>query len=725
MRATSAWITISLTVIALGGWIAWFDKGLPHVPPEGSSPLSLARMKQDLAQIAVKPHPIGSLEHERVLAYLRQTLDQADIPYEVASRVVIDNHATGAVVAAHVQNLIVRLEGTDPSYTIGLASHYDSVAQGPGAGDAAVSVVALLEVLRLLKNGPRPTNNLVVMFTDGEELGMLGARALLDAHPVLRELDMVFNFEGRGSAGPMTLFETNGTGLIRDWAKAVSNPVGDSFSSEIYQYLPHGTDFSLFKTRDGLQGLNFAHIQDPVSYHTPYDTPDRVSDRTLYHHGQQALEIARFFGNRNTITEAGEPLVYFTLPVLGFISFSTQTNLILMVLTLLLFFGCVGLIHYKNKQAFQNVGRDLIFLPMVFVSMAVVCSGLWAAIKGVLGHLHSFPLDHPFHSLLMLLFASTLTVGTWMRLLMHEKHRDSMEALYLVGAGWGLVFALGLYQSTPLATYVLIVPLLSSLLGLLAYQLLPAGRDTYGLPLLALAQVPGLWLLVPLIHWLFLGLPVSLMAVPLLLLMLLCCLVLAPYRGRVKVGLVSNLLWGLATLALIAFIAVNQSDGAIALRESNQYLVVDQETRKAYQLNAPSPGQAIQVPPKDWKNATSTTLDGTVPHVQATVLADQQRGSTRVLQVALEVPAAIGDYWIYFDRQKLRAIDLGGSVELFHGLIHYLGAKDGRMVFSAELAQGDPFAFRVVFQTTSDALQPPSSSTQKTTNILIHQSSEL
>ena len=64
-----------------------------------------------------------------------------------------------------------------------MVAHYDSVPSSPGAGDNAASVAAILEAIRALKAGSALRNDLIVLFTDGEELGLLGAKGFVETYP--------------------------------------------------------------------------------------------------------------------------------------------------------------------------------------------------------------------------------------------------------------------------------------------------------------------------------------------------------------------------------------------------------------------------------------------------------------------------------------------------------------------------------------------------------------
>jgi hypothetical protein len=59
---------------------------------------------------------------------------------------------------------------------------------------------------------------------------------------------------------------------------------------------PGAGDFDVFGPA-GRQGLNFALIGGPSYYHTPRDTPENLSLRSLQHQGSYALALALYFGH--------------------------------------------------------------------------------------------------------------------------------------------------------------------------------------------------------------------------------------------------------------------------------------------------------------------------------------------------------------------------------------------------------------------------------------------
>jgi len=69
-----------------------------------------------------------------------------------------------------VSNILVSMPGTNSTRTVLITGHYDSHPPAPGAGDDGLSTVAMLEAIRVLHASPALRNDVLFLFTDGEEL---------------------------------------------------------------------------------------------------------------------------------------------------------------------------------------------------------------------------------------------------------------------------------------------------------------------------------------------------------------------------------------------------------------------------------------------------------------------------------------------------------------------------------------------------------------------------
>ncbi len=192
-----------------------------------------------------------------------------------------------------VTNIIANvLPGTGKE--ILLTAHSDSVAAGPGAADDGSGVATLLETIRALKARHLASRHpLTVLFTDGEENGMLGAAAYLHDPQARARTGVVINVEARGNQGPSYLFQTGpgDQGLIDLYAANVPHVATSSLYAEIYKYMPNDTDLTVF-LQNGITGYNFAFIGNAAQYHTPLDRRENIDPRSLQQHGENALELA-------------------------------------------------------------------------------------------------------------------------------------------------------------------------------------------------------------------------------------------------------------------------------------------------------------------------------------------------------------------------------------------------------------------------------------------------
>jgi hypothetical protein len=311
-RVLLALVVLALTLLSL----------LPLRPPPvvgsaaSGSTFSAERARPDLAAVASEPRPMGSPAHARTRRHLVERLRQLGVEPDARSYTLVWREGAEAR-AAVVHNVAARLAGTAPTGSVLLAAHYDSVPGSPGAADNGVAVAALLETLRAMRQMPPPRNDVIFLFSDGEEQGLLGAEAFVAEHPWSRSVRVALNFEARGTRGATVMFET-GPGIgprhLDLFAEGAPGAVAASYSDEIYRRLPHDTDLSVFR-RAGIPGFNFAFIGGSSAYHTALDSVEHVDPRSLQAHGAAALGVARRLAAADLpALGSGDAGIYFRLP---------------------------------------------------------------------------------------------------------------------------------------------------------------------------------------------------------------------------------------------------------------------------------------------------------------------------------------------------------------------------------------------------------------------------
>ena len=110
--------------------------------------------------------------------------------------------STRASRCAWVENLIAEIPGSETGPYLALMAHYDSVPVAPGAGDDGAGVVAVLETAKRLLNEPTLKWPVLLLLTDAEELGLLGAEAFFRQSSQARpELAFSSTLKARARAG--------------------------------------------------------------------------------------------------------------------------------------------------------------------------------------------------------------------------------------------------------------------------------------------------------------------------------------------------------------------------------------------------------------------------------------------------------------------------------------------------------------------------------------------
>lgn len=240
-----------------------------------------------------EPHPIGTRANEairnRIISELETLGLEVDTQTAMACR-------TQFAVCGEVVNVMARLPGQREDPAVLLTAHYDSVGAGPGVSDDLVGVAAIIETARLLLADGPLRNPFLLLFTDGEEVGLLGAQAFTD-HPWFQEVGVVVNVEARGTSGQSLMFETNvdNAWVIDAFARQALRPATSSLLYEIYRLLPNDTDFTIYKDA-GLNGMNFGYVDDVAHYHTPLDDLDHLDPGSFQHQGDNILAAARALG---------------------------------------------------------------------------------------------------------------------------------------------------------------------------------------------------------------------------------------------------------------------------------------------------------------------------------------------------------------------------------------------------------------------------------------------
>ena len=436
----------------------------PVNPEPADSAFSEPRAMAHLREIAKAPHSIGTPGNAAVRNYIVNTCAQLGLDTSIQHATTV-NRAWGGVTAANVYNIVARLKGSNSSKTLLIAAHYDSEPNTPGAGDDGSGCAAMLETIRALKAGTPLKNDVLFLFTDGEEGGLLGADAFVRDNPLLKEVGMMLNFDARGNAGRSLIAETNdGNGWVIDgYARSHSHHNASSLNYEIYKLLPNNTDYTPFKAA-GVPGLNSAVIEGFVHYHSMTDVPARFDPNSLQEEGDNMLAGARYFGNLDIRDTKAPDRSYFNLIGGWFIHYPASLNLYFLVLTnILLVIG--GVIGFRARQVrLRGLLVGFLAFPLTGLILYYLSSWTLGGIRSTtplyLGYYSNT--YHPYYFYFAL---TALAVAVFALIWRWLLSRFSMASL-LAGTLIILVALLdGLYFLIPTAIFFLCFPLLVLLTG--------------------------------------------------------------------------------------------------------------------------------------------------------------------------------------------------------------------------------------------------------------------
>ena len=348
-------VTVVLAALAAYGMFT-----LPGPQPADAEGFSSARVTDDIAVIskehhsvahpqeraAVREYLVGRLkglgaDSVRVFRYdslvgpqnrhVEYTFDAYDIMAEFAPLHAVADSAAVLLLVAHYDSRYSQPYGRDTVWSY-------------GASDDGYGVGVIMEtVSQLLKRRSEWRQGVKVLFTDAEEVGMMGMKALWENdREVFDNVGLMINVEARGPWGPALLFEAcPGNEKVMDlYAGTARYPYTYSLTTVVYGFMPNFTDFTIVK--DSIPGLNFSTIADVNHYHTHLDNFSNISEKSIQHYGEQILPLASAYlegeeYSDKDVLKSDRDAVNFTIPVIGLLNFSRTGYLVLNLVVFLLF----------------------------------------------------------------------------------------------------------------------------------------------------------------------------------------------------------------------------------------------------------------------------------------------------------------------------------------------------------------------------------------------------
>jgi hypothetical protein len=447
---------IALLVLAAVVGLAWVAQRPPS-PVSASAPateFSAERAAEHLRRITSdEPTPIGSAGSDAIRNYLLDELAGLGFAAEVQEGLGAFT-SDADTVAGRVDNVLATLPGRDPTGRVVLAAHYDTTFGGPGAADDKASVAAVLETARALTSGQRLRNDVVVLLTDGEEPGMLGAASFAAQHPDGGEGGVLLNWEATGNRGPSVLFETSAdnAGLIAEFAASAPHPAGDSAMAALDRAGSQHTDFTVL-SEEGFVGLNFALIDGVAAYHHRSDTVANLDAASLQHIGANMLGLARGFGDRDLAgIGSGGDATYFT--VFGqVVAYPAWLVWPLAILGLVAVAVLAILVRRRGLATMPRLlgGAAAALVPLLGAPVAAI--GLWQVLVGVRPGYAAMFMGDPYRPQLYRWALAALTASVLLGWYLTLRRRVGAVSLAVGALVWPAVSGVVTAWLLPAASY--------------------------------------------------------------------------------------------------------------------------------------------------------------------------------------------------------------------------------------------------------------------------------
>ncbi|MBU1049283.1 M28 family peptidase [Candidatus Bipolaricaulota bacterium] len=355
---------------------------IPRVPPASpdETAFSIDNALVQIDRIAQEPRPIGSPGNERGRDEIAAQLRALGLEPEFQA-FKVRNYFSPRGELIELMNVLARIPGTASTGAVALMGHYDTVLDTLGANDDAGAVAILLEAARAILAGPPLRNDVILLFTDGEEpVPRFGSSAFAGSHPWFSDIGFVINLEAIGSSGPSIVIDMNGPGrwLIDQYARGTPYPVAFSFVTAITELIGgSNTDFSTFRD-DGVSGFDLAYLTGSPIYHTMADSPENVGARSLHQQGANALALARHIGNLDLgLAREDAEAVFFTIGRYLVIRYPSSWTLPLMLLTA----GVLIATAWRQRGWLRMLLSFGTTIAIAAVS-AVAAVGIWTLIVG-------------------------------------------------------------------------------------------------------------------------------------------------------------------------------------------------------------------------------------------------------------------------------------------------------------------------------------------------------
>ncbi|CAI8421217.1 MAG: Uncharacterised protein [Flavobacterium sp. SCGC AAA160-P02] len=521
---------ISLFILILATLWGFYDLQPTFIKPaKNKTDFSINNALTHLKEISKEPHYVGTEAHKTVQKYIISELQKLGLNPTIQTQTILNSK--WRITGTTVENIIVKINGTRKGKALLLLTHYDSSPHSaPGASDAGSGVVTILEGIRaFLAENQAHKNDIIILISDAEELGLLGAKAFVEHHPLAKNIGLVLNFEARGSGGPsFMLMETNGKNskMISEFLNAnPSYPASNSLLYSIYKRLPNDTDLTVFRENADINGFNFAFIDDHFDYHTAQDTYERLDRTALAHQGDYLMNGLNYFSNSDIEhLNSDEDFIYVNFPLIKMLSYPFSWNYPLFIFALFMFLILIWMGVILNKIQIRNVLIG--FIPSMMTLL--FCGGssylIWKFIVTIQPSykdmLHGFTYNGYWF------IGAFVFLSCWMFFFIYRKFttKDNLISLSIAPIFLWLVISFLIQEDFKGAGFIIIPVIIAELILTISIFLNPSDKN-YSI-LFSLLSIPTVYIFAPLVKLFPVGLGLKIVFISSLLVALILGLLL-------------------------------------------------------------------------------------------------------------------------------------------------------------------------------------------------------
>lgn len=557
----------------------------PHYKADETVPateFSVDRALQPLSEISKKPHYLGSEGHEEVREFLITELRKLGLDPHIQEGFSLNPESK---TLNKPINIICRIKGTEEGKALLLLSHYDSaLVPSFGASDAGSGLVTILESVRAyLASRAQPKNDIIILFSDAEEIGLDGAKLFVNQHPWAKNVGLVLNFEARGSSGSSNMIlETNGGNsvLVKEFVKANPDfPVASSLMYSVYKMLPNDTDSTIFREDGDVPSFFFAFIDSHFNYHTANDNYYNLSDNSLAHQGSYLLPLIHYFANADLLNLKSETDdVYVNFPLVKMISYPFSWILPMLILATLLFLTLIFYGLYRRKLNGKMMGLGFAPFLISLISCGIIGFFGWKLILALYPHYAEIQQGFTYNGHWYIAFFVFLSLAITFTIYKKFTKKFFEPSFYVAPLLFWLLINVVVFIILKGAAFF-IIPVF---FGLLSFFVM-LRQERPNLLAMALLAVPAIFIFAPLIQFFPVGLGLKMLVISCVFTILLFAL-LWPVFGYYKMkGFLSGLCLLLAVFFFIK--AHSKSDFSEERKKPNSLVYYkDADANKTYWL---------------------------------------------------------------------------------------------------------------------------------------------